>query len=692
MTQRFLVAAGGRAEDTDPARPGGAPPGASSPISVPAPSTIGPSPPRRRRLLPQEPQQSPHSSPLFSSSPSLQHLPKQPPSAPPPRSQSRRSVPPQRPRGLSETAEAGSIQTARARLSRPAAMEAAVPSRYTQKRGYDVTRSPHLNKGMAFTLEERQQLNIHGLLPPCFLDQDVQVLRVVKNFERLNSDFDRYLLLMGLQDQNEKLFYRVLTSDIEKFMPIVYTPTVGLACQQYGLAFRRPRGLFISIHDRGHIATLLKSWPEDVVKAVVVTDGERILGLGDLGCNGMGIPVGKLALYTACGGMNPEECLPVTLDVGTENEELLKDPLYIGLRHKRVRGGDYDDFLDEFMEAVTSRYGMNCLIQFEDFANANAFRLLEKYRNKFCTFNDDIQGTASVAVAGLLAALRITQNKLSDHTVLFQGAGEAALGIANLIVMALKKEGISNEEAIKKIWMVDSKGLIVKGRSFLTHEKERFAHEHHEMKNLEEIVRDIKPTVLIGVAAVGGAFTEQILKDMASLNERPIIFALSNPTSKAECTAEQCYLMTEGRGIFASGSPFNPVTLPDGRTFYPGQGNNSYVFPGVALGVVACGLRHIPEKIFLTTAEVIAQEVSNKHLEEGRLYPPLKNIQEVSFKIAVQIVEEAYRDNSATVYPEPQDKKEFIRSKLYRTEYEKILPDCYSWPKEAMKIQPAIQN
>uniref|UniRef100_A0A5F8HHV3 Malic enzyme n=1 Tax=Monodelphis domestica TaxID=13616 RepID=A0A5F8HHV3_MONDO len=642
MTQRFLVAAGGRAEDTDPARPGGAPPGASSPISVPAPSTIGPSPPRRRRLLPQEPQQSPHSSPLFSSSPSLQHLPKQPPSAPPPRSQSRRSVPPQRPRGLSETAEAGSIQTARARLSRPAAMEAAVPSRYTQKRGYDVTRSPHLNKGMAFTLEERQQLNIHGLLPPCFLDQDVQVLRVVKNFERLNSDFDR--------------------------------------------------GLFISIHDRGHIATLLKSWPEDVVKAVVVTDGERILGLGDLGCNGMGIPVGKLALYTACGGMNPEECLPVTLDVGTENEELLKDPLYIGLRHKRVRGGDYDDFLDEFMEAVTSRYGMNCLIQFEDFANANAFRLLEKYRNKFCTFNDDIQGTASVAVAGLLAALRITQNKLSDHTVLFQGAGEAALGIANLIVMALKKEGISNEEAIKKIWMVDSKGLIVKGRSFLTHEKERFAHEHHEMKNLEEIVRDIKPTVLIGVAAVGGAFTEQILKDMASLNERPIIFALSNPTSKAECTAEQCYLMTEGRGIFASGSPFNPVTLPDGRTFYPGQGNNSYVFPGVALGVVACGLRHIPEKIFLTTAEVIAQEVSNKHLEEGRLYPPLKNIQEVSFKIAVQIVEEAYRDNSATVYPEPQDKKEFIRSKLYRTEYEKILPDCYSWPKEAMKIQPAIQN
>ncbi|XP_074043183.1 NADP-dependent malic enzyme isoform X1 [Macrotis lagotis] len=546
-------------------------------------------------------------------------------------------------------------------------------------------------EGMAFTLEERQQLNIHGLLPPCFLGQDVQVFRVIKNFDRLTSDFDRYLLLMCLQDENEKLFYRVLISDIEKFMPIVYTPTVGLACQQYGLAYRRPRGLFISIHDRGHIATLLKSWPAETVKAVVVTDGERILGLGDLGSYGMGIPVGKLALYTACGGMNPQDCLPVTLDVGTENKELLKDPLYIGLRQKRVRGSDYDDFLDEFMEAVTSRYGMNCLIQFEDFANVNAFRLLEKYRNKYCTFNDDIQGTASVAVAGLLAALRITQKSLSDQTILFQGAGEAALGIANLIVMALEKEGISKEKAIEKIWLVDSKGLIVKRRASLTREKEKFVHEHHEMINLEDIVREIKPTVLIGVAAIGGAFTEQILKDMASFNERPIIFALSNPTSKAECSAEQCYQATEGRGIFASGSPFDPVTLPDGRTLYPGQGNNSYVFPGVALGVVACGLRHIPDKIFLTTAKVIAKEVSDKHLQEGRLYPPLNTIRDVSLKIAVKIVEESYLDKTATVYPEPQDKQAFVSSMVYSTDYDKILPDCYPWSQEAMKIQAINQ-
>ncbi|KFV76748.1 NADP-dependent malic enzyme, partial [Dryobates pubescens] len=542
-------------------------------------------------------------------------------------------------------------------------------------------------QGMAFTLEERQQLNIHGLLPPCFLGQDAQVYSILKNFERLTSDLDRYILLMSLQDRNEKLFYKVLASDIERFMPIVYTPTVGLACQQYGLAFRRPRGLFISIHDRGHISTMLKSWPECVVKAIVVTDGERILGLGDLGCYGMGIPVGKLALYTACGGVKPHECLPVMLDVGTDNEALLKDPLYIGLRHKRIRGQAYDDLLDEFMEAVTSRYGMNCLIQFEDFANANAFRLLHKYRNKYCTFNDDIQGTASVAVAGLLAALRITKNRLSDHTVLFQGAGEAALGIANLVVMAMEKQGISQDEATKRIWMVDSKGLIVKGRASLTPEKQRFAHPHPEMKNLEDIVRDIKPTVLIGVAAIGGAFTKQILQDMAAFNKRPIIFALSNPTSKAECTAEQCYKYTEGRGIFASGSPFGPVTLPSGQTLYPGQGNNSYVFPGVALGVIACGIKHISEDVFLTTAEVIAEQVSEENLQEGRLYPPLVTIQQVSLKIAVRIAEEAYRNNTASTYPQPKDLEAFIRSQIYSTDYNSFVTDSYTWPEEAMKVK-----
>uniref|UniRef100_A0A8C1QH58 Malic enzyme n=1 Tax=Cyprinus carpio TaxID=7962 RepID=A0A8C1QH58_CYPCA len=525
---------------------------------------------------------------------------------------------------------------------------------FTKKRGYDITRNPHLNKGMAFTLEERLQLGIHGLLPPCFLSQDVQVLRVMKSYETRSNPLDKYILLMTLQDRNEKLFYRVLTSDIEEFMPIVYTPTVGLACQQYGLAFRRPRGLFITIHDKGHIASMLNSWPEENIK----------------------VSLDHLSLFVTL--------FPILF---VFVQALLDDPLYIGLKHKRVRGKEYDDLIDEFMQAVTDKYGMNCLIQFEDFANSNAFRILNNYRNHYCTFNDDIQGTASVAVAGVLAALKITKNKLSDHKFVFQGAGEAALGIAHLLIMAMAKEGVPHDEAVKRIWMVDSKGLIVKGRSNLNHEKEEFAHDHPHIKTLEEVVETIKPTAIIGVAAIGGAFTEKIIKNMATYNERPIIFALSNPTSKAECTAEQCYTLTEGRGIFASGSPFKKVTLADGRTFYPGQGNNAYVFPGVALGVIACGVRHISDDVFLTTAEAISDMVTEEHLAEGRLYPPLNTIREVSFKIAVKIVDHAYKQGIASWYPEPKDKEAFILSQVYNSDYDSFTLDSYSWPKDAMTVQ-----
>uniref|UniRef100_A0A9J8DGL6 malate dehydrogenase (oxaloacetate-decarboxylating) (NADP(+)) n=1 Tax=Cyprinus carpio carpio TaxID=630221 RepID=A0A9J8DGL6_CYPCA len=537
---------------------------------------------------------------------------------------------------------------------------------------------------MAFTLEERLQLGIHGLLPPCFLSQDVQVLRVMKSYETRSNPLDKYILLMTLQDRNEKLFYRVLTSDIEEFMPIVYTPTVGLACQQYGLAFRRPRGLFITIHDKGHIATMLNSWPEENIKAIVVTDGERILGLGDLGSYGMGIPVGKLALYTACGGVPPQQCLPVLLDVGTDNQALLDDPLYIGLKHKRVRGKEYDDLIDEFMQAVTDKYGMNCLIQFEDFANCNAFRILNNYRNHYCTFNDDIQG--KYQIKDLLQNI-YTRNSRIIRCVCFLSYDQAALGIAHLLIMAMAKEGVPHAEAVKRIWMVDSKGLIVKGRSNLNHEKEEFAHDHPHIKTLEEVVETIKPTAIIGVAAIGGAFTEKIIKNMATYNERPIIFALSNPTSKAECTAEQCYTLTEGRGIFASGSPFKKVTLADGRTFYPGQGNNAYVFPGVALGVIACGVRHISDDVFLTTAEAISDMVTEEHLAEGRLYPPLNTIREVSFKIAVKIVDHAYKQGIASWYPEPKDKEAFILSQVYNSDYDSFTLDSYSWPKDAMTVQ-----
>ncbi|MCI4390468.1 hypothetical protein PGIGA_G00122980 [Pangasianodon gigas] len=332
-------------------------------------------------------------------------------------------------------------------------------------------------------------------------------------------------------------------------------------------------------------------------------------------------------------------------------------------------------------------YGMNCLIQFEDFANVNAFRLLHKYRNQYLTFNDDIQGTAAVAVAGLLAALRITKNRMSDHTIVFQGAGEAAMGIAELIVMAMEKEGLPQDKCVRKIWMVDSKGLIVKGRDHLTPEKQRFAHEHTQMKSLEDVVKELKPTAIIGVAAIAGAFTESIIKNMAAFNERPIIFALSNPTSKAECTAEQCYTLTQGRGIFASGSPFAPVTLADGRTFFPGQGNNSYVFPGVALGAIACSMSHIPDQIFLITAETLAELVTEKDLAEGRLYPPLTCIQDVSFKIAVKTVEYAYKHQMAMLQPEPADKEALVRSLVYTTDYDDFTVDSYRWPEEAMNIQ-----
>jgi len=439
-------------------------------------------------------------------------------------------------------------------------------------RGLALLRDPLLNKGTAFSEHERDVLGLRGLLPAHVLSLEEQAVRVLNHLRHLPDDLEKYVALNALHDRNEALFFRVVCDNIDEIQPLIYTPTVGLACQRFGHIFQRPRGLFIGAKDRGRIAELLGNWPYPA-KLIVVTDGERILGLGDLGANGMGIPVGKLSLYSACAGVHPKLCLPVMLDVGTNNTELLNDPYYIGLRQRRLRGAEYDALIEEFVSAACQVFP-GVLIQFEDFANHSAFRLLQKYRDRIPAFNDDIQGTAAVALAGIFSALRVTGGKLADQTLLFLGAGEAATGIADLVVSAMVAEGCPEPEARRRNWLADSRGLVVRERADLAAHKLPYAHEHAPIGDFVTAIRTLKPTAIIGVAAVGGTFTDEVLQTMAELNRRPIVFALSNPTSKAECTAEEAYRYTDGRALFACGSPYDPVKL-DGQTFVPRQGNNS---------------------------------------------------------------------------------------------------------------------
>jgi malate dehydrogenase (oxaloacetate-decarboxylating)(NADP+) len=533
-------------------------------------------------------------------------------------------------------------------------------------KGADWLNNPVFNKGTAFTEAERDALGLRGLLPPHVQTMDQQVKRVMENFYSKPSDIERYIQIVALQDRNEILFYRVIMDHLEEMMPIIYTPTVGKACQEYGHIFRRSRGMYITIKDRGQVEQVLHNWPTRDVKVIVVTDGERILGLGDLGASGMGIPVGKLALYTACAGIQPTQCLPITIDVGTNNEVFLKDPLYIGLREKRLRGEAYDALIEEFIVAVQKVFP-GVLVQFEDFGNSNAFRLLERYRDQLCTFNDDIQGTGSMALSGVLSALRVTGGKMSEQRVLFLGAGEAGMGIADNIVTVLQEEGLSLEEARQRIWFVDSKGLIVKSREGLAEHKQHYAHDHAPCADLLAAVKAIQPTMLLGVAGQGKSFTEEIVRLMGSFNPHPVIFALSNPTSKAECTAEEAYQWTDGRAVFASGSPFAPVTL-NGRTYVPGQGNNAYIFPGLGLGVVASGARRVTNTMFVKAAKTLASLLRDEELAEGRVYPSLKRIHEISQAIAVAVAEEVYAEK-LTDQPRPADLAGHIRSQMFQPEY-----------------------
>ena len=516
-------------------------------------------------------------------------------------------------------------------------------------RGAALLTNSLLNKGTAFTERERDAFGLRGLLPPRVFTLDQQVARAMGNLRRKESPLEKYIFLTTLQNRNETLFYRLFQEHAEELIPIIYTPTVGQACLEYGAIFRRPRGLFVSIREKGRVAEILRHWPVPDVRMIVVTDGERILGLGDLGALGMGIPVGKLALYTACAGLHPAYGLPITLDVGTDNAALRADPLYLGLPQPRVRGAAYDEFLAEFVAAVREVFP-RALLQWEDFGNTNAFRLLHDNRPKLCSFNDDIQGTAAVAVAGLLAALRETGRRLVDQRLLFLGAGEAGTGIADLYVAAARSEGLSEAEARARCWFVDSEGLVVKNRPGrpLAHHKLPYAHDHAPLRTLAEAVDALRPTVLLGVSGQPATFTAPVLQKMAALNARPVVFALSNPTSQAECTAEAAYRETEGRAIFASGSPFAPVHF-DGKTFVPGQGNNVYIFPGVGFGALACGAREITDAMFLAAARRLAELVTPEDLAMGRIYPSLTRIREVSLELAAAVVAEARRAGLHTI-------------------------------------------
>ena len=534
-------------------------------------------------------------------------------------------------------------------------------------RGTDLLHNALLNKGAGFTEPERNALGLRGLLPPRVASLEQQVARVLENVREMPTPLTQYRYLTSLLDRNTTLFYRVVVDNLDEMMPIIYTPTVGQACQEYGHVFQQARGLFISIEDRGHVIDVLRNWPYDDVRIIVVTDGERILGLGDLGANGMGIPVGKLALYTACAGIDPAQCLPITLDTGTNNQALLDDPLYIGLPQRRVRGEAYDDFVEEFIQATQQVYP-RAIVQFEDFGNANAFRLLHDYRDRICTFDDDIQGTAGVVLAGLYASLRLTGGRLGDHTFLFYGAGEAGIGIGDLIVTAMMEEGLSEDEARHHCWFFDSKGLVVAERTDLVAHKRPFAHQHAFIGDLLTAVETLKPTGVIGVAGAGKAFTQPIVEAMTRLNARPIVFALSNPTSKSECTAEEAYTWSKGQAIFASGSPFPPMEF-EGKILVPGQGNNAYIFPGVGLGVIISGAIRVPDEMFSASAKALAAQVTENDLALGRVYPALERIREVSAYIAAATAHVAYDRGIATM-PKPDDLVAAAKAAMYEPKYE----------------------
>lgn len=523
-----------------------------------------------------------------------------------------------------------------------------------------------LNRVTAFSIEERQRYGLLGLLPERVETEDERLARVLAQINELNSDLECYEYLAGLHDLDETLYFRTVMSDPARFIPVVYTPTVGEACQKFDHIFRRPRGLYLPINRQDQLEDMLRNWVHDDVRFIVVTDGERILGLGDQGIGGMGIPIGKLSLYTACAGVPPQVTLPITLDVGTNNQQLLDDPFYLGLRQPRATGKAYDDFIEAFVQAVQRVFPKAC-IQFEDFAFPHAAPILARYRDEVCCFNDDIQGTAAVALAGLLSALRITGKKLEEQRVLFFGAGTAGVGIANLLVKALVMRGMPEYQARQACWLYDVNGLLQSGRTDLADFQQPYAHHHEPVNDFVQAIETLRPTAIIGVSTVGKAFDQAVVEAMARINERPIIFPYSNPTSHSECAADDAYRWSEGRVVFASGSPYPPVHY-QGRTYVTGQGNNVYIFPAMGMAVYATSASRVTDEMFILAAQALSEQITQANLDVGLIYPPIQDILPASLKVAARVAEYIFDQGLARV-ERPADIVAYIKTMTYQPEY-----------------------
>jgi len=538
------------------------------------------------------------------------------------------------------------------------------------KHGIELLQDPALNKSTAFTEAEKQALGLVGLVPDVTESEDLQLRRVMIHLGHKTTDLDRYIYLVNLLDHNETLFYRTIMSDPARFLPIVYDPTIGEACIKFGHIYRQARGMYLSIERRGKVKEILRNWPQKDVRFICVTDGGRILGLGDLGANGMGIPIGKLQLYTAAAGVPPQHLMPMYLDAGTNNKPYLNDPLYLGLRKTRPSTEDLYTFVDEFMEAVQEIFP-KCCVHFEDWTGVDAIHLLARYRDKYCIYNDDVQGTAGITLAGMINATKLKGTKLKDEKYLFLGAGSAGIGLANLLCSALVAQGMDRKAAERQVYMFDVNGLLEPSRKDLVDFQLPYVHPHAPTKDFVAAIESIKPTTIIGVSTIGGAFTQKVVETMSRINERPVILALSNPTEHAECTAEQAYTWSKGKAIYAAGVPFPPVSY-NGQTILPGQANNFYIFPAVAMAIFATHARRVSDEMFIEAAQAVADQVPLEQLEQGLLYPLQSNILETEIKTATRVATLVF-DSDLARADRPADIEAFIRQHVYKPEYKKLV-------------------